>query len=119
MTNAPPGIHTITGSEPDTSGDHTVTVRQASSRTFGSSRPPADERPALQRQRPVLDGVAHTRPRQQRRGRGETTLADRLLGVRHPAPDRDAALDGAAQIARHAVSRESQELRQPPGTPES
>src|SRR5690242_5880071 len=39
-TNAPPGIHTITGSDPEVSGDHTVNVRQASSRTFGSSRPP-------------------------------------------------------------------------------
>src|SRR6476620_11749589 len=39
-TNAPPGIHTITGSEALVSGDHTVSVRHASSRTFGSSRPP-------------------------------------------------------------------------------
>ncbi|SKU06055.1 Uncharacterised protein [Mycobacteroides abscessus subsp. abscessus] len=38
-TNAPPGIHTITGRLACTSGDHTVTVRHSSPRILGSSRP--------------------------------------------------------------------------------
>src|ERR1700752_4261076 len=78
-TKAPPGIHTITGSEPLVSGDHTVSVRHASSRTFGSSRPPptndllcggagpgpapADERLALRRERSGLERIAHPSPR--------------------------------------------------------
>jgi hypothetical protein len=60
----------------------------------------------LQRQRRVLDGVSHTRPRQQRSRRGESPLADGLLRVRHPTPHRDPAFDGAAKIANRCA-RES------------
>jgi hypothetical protein len=51
----------------------------------------------------VLDGVAHTRPRHKRRRRGESTLADGLLCIRHAAPHRHAACDGAAKITDRGV----------------
>jgi hypothetical protein len=54
----------------------------------------------------MLDGVAHTRPRRKRRRRGESTLADGLLRVRHAPPHRDATLDGAAKITEPCM-RES------------
>ena len=61
---------------------------------------------ALERQRRVLDGVANYRPRQQRLRRSESTLADRLLRIRHTAPHRNATFDGAAEIAERRM-RES------------
>jgi hypothetical protein len=64
-----------------------------------------NQRAALQRQRPVLDSVAHTRPRQQRRRRGESTLADGLLRVRHTAPHRDAAFGGTTKITNRGVRK--------------
>ena len=54
----------------------------------------------------MIDGVAHTRPRHERRRRGESTLAYGLLRVRHTTPNRDAAFGGAAKIADGCV-RES------------
>ena len=51
----------------------------------------------------MLDGVTHTRPRHERCRRGESTLANGLLCVRHTTPYRDPAFDGAANIADRRV----------------
>jgi hypothetical protein len=64
-----------------------------------------NHRPALQRQRRVLDGVTHAGPRQQRCRRRESTLAHGLLRIGHTAPHRDAALDGAAKCADRRVRK--------------
>jgi hypothetical protein len=53
----------------------------------------------------VLDGVADTRPRQQRLGRGESTPTDWLLCIGHAAPHRDATFDGAAKITDGGVRK--------------
>ena len=51
----------------------------------------------------MFDGLANTVPWGERRGCTETPVADRLLGLRDPAPDADAELGGATQItARRA-----------------
>ena len=51
----------------------------------------------------MLDGVTHTRPRRERCRRGEPTLANGLLCVRHTTQYRDITLDGAANIADRRV----------------
>jgi hypothetical protein len=47
----------------------------------------------------MFDGVAHAGPWARRRRRAEPALTDRLLRVRHAAPDADPEFGGAAQVA--------------------
>ena len=63
----------------------------------------ADERLALRRERSVFECIAHTRPRLQRSRGQKPAFADGLLGVRHAAPDRDAALGRAAKVPQAGV----------------
>ena len=63
----------------------------------------ADERLALRRERSVLERIAHSGPRVQRRRCQKPAFADRLLGIRDAAPDPDTALGGAAQIPQSGV----------------
>ena len=51
----------------------------------------------------MIDSVAHTWPLRQGNRRGESTLANRLLRIRHPTPHRDAAFDLAAEIAERSL----------------
>ena len=48
----------------------------------------------------MLERVAHAGPRAQRTGCQEPAFTDWLLGVRHAAPDPDAAVGGAAQVTQ-------------------
>ena len=63
----------------------------------------ADERLALRRQRPVLDGIAKPRPRGKRARRQKPSFAYGLFGVRNAAPHRNAVLGRTAQIPRFRV----------------
>ena len=78
-------------------------VRHASSRTLGSSRPPPTNDLLCGGSGPCSTGIADPVPRLQGRGRQKPAFADGLLGVGDPAPDADAALCRAAQIARIRV----------------
>jgi hypothetical protein len=48
----------------------------------------------------VLERIAHSGPRPQRRRCQKSAFADGLLGIRHTAPDPDTALGGAAEISK-------------------
>jgi hypothetical protein len=54
----------------------------------------------LRRERSVIEGITHSGPRLQRRRRQKPAFANRLLGIRHAAPDADTALGGAAKVSQ-------------------
>ena len=48
----------------------------------------------------MFERITHPGPRLQRRRRQKPAFANRLLGIRHAAPDADTDLGGAAKISQ-------------------